>query len=141
MTDLVSTLADQIMALINAKPRSPTKAEIEAVVLMALERTFPTCRCGRHDTHFDTPECFGITKAQFQARCDALSSSGDGELCPPHPGKAWSSAFVTDHMNYTDEQIMQKIAADQKHWETQNKKHDAMERYWAEVLNADFDKK
>lgn len=32
MTDIVSKLADQIVALINANPRSPTKAEIEDVV-------------------------------------------------------------------------------------------------------------
>ncbi len=33
MTDLISSLADSIVALINASPRSPTKAEIEDVLL------------------------------------------------------------------------------------------------------------
>ena len=32
MTDLISSLADSIVALINTKPRSPTKAEIEEVL-------------------------------------------------------------------------------------------------------------
>ncbi len=31
MTDLISSLADSILALINSKPQSPTKAEIEEV--------------------------------------------------------------------------------------------------------------
>lgn len=32
MTDLLSSLADSIVALINAKPQSPTKAEVEEVL-------------------------------------------------------------------------------------------------------------
>ena len=32
MTDLTSKLADDILALINAKPRSPTKEEVEQVL-------------------------------------------------------------------------------------------------------------
>lgn len=32
MSDLISTLADQIVALINTSPRSPTKAQIEEVL-------------------------------------------------------------------------------------------------------------
>lgn len=32
MTNLISELADQILTLINSKPRSPTKAEVEEVI-------------------------------------------------------------------------------------------------------------
>lgn len=39
MTDLISSLADSIVALINAKPQSPTKAEVEAVVREHVEQS------------------------------------------------------------------------------------------------------
>ena len=32
MNDLISTLADQLLALINSKPQSPSKAEIEGLI-------------------------------------------------------------------------------------------------------------
>lgn len=40
MTDLISKLADDLLALINAKPRSPTKEEIEGVLRQTLDGGF-----------------------------------------------------------------------------------------------------
>ncbi len=37
MTDLISALADSIIALINAKPGSPTKEEVDAVLRLPIE--------------------------------------------------------------------------------------------------------
>ncbi len=41
MTDLISSLADSILALINSKPQSPTKAEIEELLRKSREADQP----------------------------------------------------------------------------------------------------
>ncbi len=44
MTDLISSLADSILDLINAKPQSPTKAEIEEVARTVMRASETTTR-------------------------------------------------------------------------------------------------
>jgi hypothetical protein len=152
MTDLVSTLADQIMALINAKPRSPTKAEIEETVRACMD-THPgtitltfgdrtTLRtvaihgqCGPSERvelgDFVTINSDGtITKWKRPSDWDNTSNkvicvegkggtggATDPAACGGGGGKAWSSAFVTDHLNYgslaqpkTDEAVLKTLA-------------------------------
>lgn len=134
MNDLVSQLADQIMALINAKPRSPTKAEIEETVRTCMDAHPETItltignstlrtvaihgQCGpseRVETgDFVTINADGtITKWKRPSDWDNTSNkvicvegkggaggATDPAACGGGGGKAWSSAFVTDHLNY-----------------------------------------
>lgn len=120
MTDIVSKLADQIIALINANPRSPTKAEIEDVVRpMCVEpadsgyvrNCILVTRCaeypnplfvedgGRIVPHLDG---YAIIPVEGYQHMTARLRELDPRPCPilTIDGKAWSSAFVTDHINY-----------------------------------------
>lgn len=51
MSDIVGTLADQIMALINAKPQSPTRDEIVALLAASITEIRHPMLCVTPATH------------------------------------------------------------------------------------------
>jgi hypothetical protein len=70
MTDLISDLADQIIALINSKPASPTKQEVETVLRTEVEQEDAGERC----------RVYGIGGHEFTL----WGKDKDGLLCMPN---------------------------------------------------------
>lgn len=56
MTDLISTLSDQLLALINSKPQSPSKAEIEGVIRAPLTMLVDEHHLRSHPLFFVGPD-------------------------------------------------------------------------------------
>lgn len=104
MTDLVSSLADSILALINAKPRSPTKDEIVEVLSQHPNVFHPilTVHCAGHEPILPS----GGDEPQAIPRMEV----GDTiTFTTSHPEeKAWISAFVTD---WLDHEVIARVAA------------------------------
>lgn len=56
MSDLISTLADQLLALINSKPQSPSKAEIEDLIRAPLTMLVDEHHLRSHPLFFVGPD-------------------------------------------------------------------------------------
>jgi len=80
--NLITQLADAIVALINAKPQSPTKAEIREILQTHIKfQAEPICERASADRHFDEiVRTWKADGALWKATTDC-----QGEASVPHP--------------------------------------------------------
>ncbi len=104
MADLISTLADSILALINSKAASPTKEEVDAVLRLPIETaidaermaSYPVARKGAWIKAIAAAQIKAGDPVVFQVRCIAeinanriserqLKADCQGEAASPLP--------------------------------------------------------
>lgn len=111
MTDLISKLADDLIALINASPRSPTKAEIKDVL--------------RQHPNFTHPM---MIAKQLETAVNEWSTSGPFEdLSEASLERA--IATISEQYDLCTRQV------EDSHLRLKARLRNASDRYWAESLN------